>query len=343
MDYQPMSTKFELPKSPASTLHNDESDDDVEYIGTILPPGGQQTIIDTKWSPNQNVDTMASLLATPPLSPEETHTQHTQMPILTAMLTQNTCPNSNFEVQIPCYLCKRPFHDIKQLRDHLTMHASQLLIHLRQGATHVPNLYPFPPTYATDQGNRNGFVEKAPPQSQEPHQQQQQPQQVKTTQVACDKCGKLYICKASLKLHQRLHHTQHPNENHGRWLAGTSYKCHICRKSYKRECFLQKHIRYKHGPQPCTNPLDEAVQTTPSVSSSERPQRCVWSTKMFNAVAAANYNPATETASKYLPPDTSAASETQNPTMKPLTKRKYPLRSPHFNPNLWIDNDAYIE
>ncbi|TDG47051.1 hypothetical protein AWZ03_006488 [Drosophila navojoa] len=339
MDYQPLNTKFELPKSPASTLHNDESDDDVEYIGTILPPGRQQKIIDTKWSPNQNADTMASLLATPPLSPEEPDTQQTYMPILTAMLSQNACPNSEFLVQIPCYLCNRPFNDINQLRDHLTMHASQLLIHLRQGATDVPNLYPLPPTVAPEPSNRNEFVEVAQPPSQE----EPQPQQVKTTQFACDKCDKVYICKASLKLHQRLHHTQYPMHNNGRWWTGTSYKCHICRKSYKRECFLQKHIHYKHGPQHCTNPLDEAVETTPSVSSSEKPQRCVWSTKMFNAVAAANYNPATETASKYLPPDTSSASETQNPTTKPLTKRKYPLRSPHFNPNLWIDNDAFIE
>lgn len=333
MDYKPLNMKFELPKSPASTLHNDGSDDnddngDVEYMGTIVSPAGEQTLIGTNQnrSPNPNLATMPSLLVTPPLSP--LGAQQSSMPFLTAMLSQNNSANltQGYVVHIPCYLCKRPFSDIELLREHLTMHARQLNIHLRPGATDAPNLYTFPPTATIEPNNFNKSVQK----------ETQQQQRVETAQVSCEDCGKHYSSKASLRAHQRQHRL--PTENNKRCWSKRQYRCHICRKSYKRESFLHKHRLYKHSQQQYTH---AEADPAAAEASAEQKQRCVWTTKVFNAVAAANYSPATETASKYLPP-TPAASEPLNPSGRTVPKQKYALRSPYFNPNLWVDYDAYI-
>ncbi|EDW61870.1 zinc finger protein rotund [Drosophila virilis] len=333
MDHELLNTKFDLPKSPAPTLHNDDSDDvddnDVEFVGTIAPPAGEW-----HWHPNQNLGTAPPLLVTPPLSPLGMGMQQPNMPLLTAILAQNNgaYPPQGYIVHIPCFLCQQPFNDIDRLREHLTMHAAQLNFHVRPPALDAPNACRLPPPAGIEVNARLARNTSDPPT-----------QGKARTEIHCDYCPKVLRSTMSLQAHLRQH--RQPHEAQNKWWTRKQLRCPICKKSYKRDSFLLKHMAYKHGEQ-----LDQTRTECPPcpprpapVAEREPPKRCVYSTNLLNAVAAANYSPATESAAKYVPPSDSAHSARQlDPSLKAPPKQKYALRSPYFNPNLWVDHDAYI-
>lgn len=51
-------------------------------------------------------------------------------------------------------------------------------------------------------------------------------------QFICDICGRSYIQKGLLKIHQLAVHSDGPN-----------FTCNVCNKSYKRKCTLRKHMK----------------------------------------------------------------------------------------------------
>ncbi|XP_064552042.1 zinc finger protein 384-like [Drosophila montana] len=340
MDHELPSTKFELPKSPAPTLHNDDSDDDdVEFVGTIAPPTGEW-----KWHPNQNFATAPPLLVTPPLSPLGMGVQQPNMPLLTAMLAPNNSayPPQGYIVHIPCFLCKQPFNDIDRLREHLIMHAAQLNYHGRLAAVDAPNACPLPPPAGIEVNGGHSRLTKDMTINADPPAQGKE-----RTEMHCDHCSKVFRSTMSLQAHMKQHRL--PYEANNKWWSRKQLRCPICQKGYKRDSFLLKHMAYKHveqleqsRPECPPRPLRPApAPAAAPAAERDQPKRCVYSTNLLNAVAAANYSPATESAAKYVPP-TDTAQRQLDPCLKPPPKQKYALRSPYFNPNLWVDYDAYI-
>ncbi|EDW02574.1 uncharacterized protein LOC6560789 [Drosophila grimshawi] len=119
-----------VPKSPTSTLCEDESDDgnNAKFLGPIHLPtpftGGHP------FNGNANVSTSPLLLATPPLSPLDMSVQNPNMPMASAMLPSNYSslyPPTGYIRIIPCFVCSQLFTDIVPLSKHLQMHATQIM------------------------------------------------------------------------------------------------------------------------------------------------------------------------------------------------------------------------
>ncbi|KAH8372382.1 hypothetical protein KR093_011268 [Drosophila rubida] len=370
-----MSSKFELPNSPDSTQNEETSDDDVEFIGIFLneAQGAQTNIVKI----SSNLETMATVLATPPLSPQDNNNlQPKDMPSLTAMLSHNY---AGYIVHIPCFLCQQPFSDIERLREHLTMHAKQLnipIINDRPPAQPIlpTELYCGPPLRSTSLQHAVSLAAATPA----PPVNATIPE---ATHLTCKVCGRVLKSALGLTLHERSHN----NPQRKKWVA-KAFKCHLCKKSYRRHTNLLKHMTFRHGIRPInevlpsllSSALDPASATisnlasapaavsgsvtnvaaaaeppavlptvprpiqpkTPPMDDEQKPsKKIIWSTKLLNAVAAANYSPAMESASKYIAPTEETA---QQSAFKPKPKQKYALRSPFCNPNLWVDYDNHI-
>ncbi|KAH8401525.1 hypothetical protein KR009_006200 [Drosophila setifemur] len=206
----------------------------------------------------------------------------------------------------------------------------------------------------------------------------------------CAWCGKRLSSNQALKYHtNRFHLSHHPPDRIGRDVQ-KQYKCSACKRRYKRRTFLLMHLKFKHGvtgtlpvattstspekPPPPEEPPSPECSVSPGYTSASTKEmdgrREVWCTRIYNAVAAANYQPSREPAAKYVSPPrqpqehaTSAELELAL-EVKPKPKRKYPLRSPFFNPyveplslisaaaesqfvcslfsDLWLNYDAYL-
>ncbi|XP_020814513.1 LOW QUALITY PROTEIN: bromodomain-containing protein 4 [Drosophila serrata] len=180
-----------------------------------------------------------------------------------------------------------------------------------------------------------------------------------TGRFQCNWCGKGLSSRQSVRYHQsRFHFMENPPTYTVSKKVQKHFKCTTCKKRYKRRTFLLMHMKIKHGicesetaevvtlPPPATveSPVMEgslSPERPLSAASSEGTRREVWSTKVFNAVAAANYSPATEPAAKYVNPPRQQ-SELPESGFAAKPKRVYPMRSPFFNPDLWLDCDAYF-
>lgn len=148
----------------------------------------------------------------------------------------------------------------------------------------------------------------------------------------CDTCHKMLISNTSLLLHQKIHHKSLQAVAPVKQVAPAMkqlnnrvrkpFRCNICKKGYRRDVNLSKHILLRHGILPIRSRQENPEEPMPDESQ----KRIVWSTNLWNAVAAADYNPATEKVDRYLPPDVGGASHN-----KPA-KQKYALRSPYCNP-----------
>ncbi|KAH8252732.1 hypothetical protein KR032_001499 [Drosophila birchii] len=173
----------------------------------------------------------------------------------------------------------------------------------------------------------------------------------------CEWCGKRLSSRQSVRYHQsRFHFMEDPPTYKVSKKTQKHFKCTTCKKRYKRRTFLLMHMKIKHGifgseaadttvpPAIVESPVEEEAPLSPerpsSQSSSEGTRREVWSTKLFNAVAAAGYSPATEPAAKYVNQPRQQSELESEYVVKP--KRVYPMRSPFFNPDLWLDHDAYF-
>ncbi|KAL7735937.1 hypothetical protein ACLKA6_002377 [Drosophila palustris] len=401
--------KFELPKSPASTLDEecdnaDDSDNDVEFVGVFANKqatseqanlnnyaSNQQTFGHANSNGNcnitSNVGQMPLLLATPPQSPHEkqdTSLPSLDMPILNALMSNNNLagyPPTGYVMHIPCFLCKQPFNDILSLRDHLARHATQInktaggpppppppipvnsnhpdplpalaavsrlefanMPRIINGNTRFPGIIapvPFIPQFPTNMPtaiNMNTtYSAPAPVPATLPA-----PAPASKHKYICKLCGKVLRSEVCLDIHERMHKIT--PEQRKKWNT-RAFKCNLCRKSYRLEYNLVKHMHVRHKPlatapaAPISQPELPSQPTPPSSGDGQiikKPcKKAVWSTKLMNAVAAANYSPASESASKYKSPV-----EEVNPQSMP--KQKYALRSPFCNPNLWVDYDNHV-
>ncbi|XP_062128343.1 sal-like protein 3 [Drosophila sulfurigaster albostrigata] len=385
MEGKSFKTMFGLPTSPESSedYNTDTSDDDVEFVGTYL----MEAMTDQGNVPNitSNLGKMATVLTTPPMSPQDIHNlQPKDMPSLTAMLSNNYSGHTptGYIVHIPCFLCKEPFNNINSLKEHLTMHAKQLngtLINNPRPTTQsmLPtDLFSGAPliSTSTEHAIPLGAPTPIPPTSVT------MPATEPTETLTCEICGRVLRSMLGLTLHVRSHY----NPDRQKYVA-KPFKCHMCRKSYRRQSNLQKHMTCRHGirpitealpplPRPTADPVptlasDAASAAIPTAAATAAPtaaaespavrqtvprpiqpppddelnikpsKTIIWSTKLLNAVAAANYSPAVESASKYIAP----TEESSQPSIfRPPPKQKYALRSPFCNPNLWADYDNHI-
>ncbi|XP_068147163.1 zinc finger protein 692-like [Drosophila tropicalis] len=320
-----MSYTFELPKTPASTIdgHGYDSDDDDVQITAIygsLKPTYIDIVAPTTVEPMQ-LPVMG--IATPPQSPPypvgmPPHAAHESMPLLSELLS-----NSNIEapqgyiISVPCYLCKQPFNDIERLKEHLSIHADIINQTALAEAT----------------------VSRETPQNR----------QSAGTNIlySCEFCGKIVNSKCKLSYHRRYYHREAVIQKRAQLQQAKEAnrppditKCHLCRKQYKRLTFLKLHLKRKHGvdqesPAPPTSSESSlSSNSTESITSTELAGRQVWSTNLLNSLAAAQYNPANETAQKYMSSSEAEPRQQHKPIFEP--EPKYPLRSPFFNPNLWI-------
>lgn len=203
----------------------------------------------------------------------------------------------------------------------------------------------------------------APPAATDP--QPTETESVNPTCIRCNICHKMLISKTNLLLHQKIHHNSLQVATEMKQVAPPinqlappinqlnngirkPFRCTICKKGYRRDANLSKHILLRHGILPMKSRQENPEDPMPD----EGQKRIVWSTNLLNAVAAADYNPATEKVEKYLPPDVRGSAR----------KQKYALRSPYCNPyvvqhksmelfgsnvflyfsNLWIDYDDHV-
>ncbi|EDV58194.1 uncharacterized protein LOC6543094 [Drosophila erecta] len=173
-------------------------------------------------------------------------------------------------------------------------------------------------------------------------------------QFVCAWCGKKLSTRQSLRYHEsHFHGEAEPAANRIEKDMSKQHKCSTCKKRYKRRTFLLMHMKVKHGiiclgrtaadpesPISVDSPASPEAPVPPKSSADETPKKEIWSTRIFNAVAAARYQPASERADKYL-----VAPRQQTEQLESghtiTSKRTYPLRSPFFNPDLWLDCDAY--
>ncbi|XP_034477579.1 uncharacterized protein LOC117784081 [Drosophila innubila] len=197
-----------------------------------------------------------------------------------------------------------------------------------------------------------------------------------STKFTCELCGKVLRTEVCRIIHQRMHNM---SPELRKKCTTKVFRCPYCKRSYRLEYNLMKHMLVRHGPHPTpptvaatpTSQPELPTQPTPPSSADgeintpinkvwsskfQKPlpsladgdikkptsKRKVWSTKLLNAVAAANYNPANEAASKYKSPTEEVHQSSVNPLMLSKPKQKYALRSPFCNPNLWVDYDNHI-
>ncbi|EDV37672.1 uncharacterized protein Dana_GF11296, isoform B [Drosophila ananassae] len=170
-------------------------------------------------------------------------------------------------------------------------------------------------------------------------------------QFGCELCGKKLSSRQALKYHSRVFHQIEdlPSDRIGRNVQKL-YKCTVCKRRYKRQSFLKLHLKYSHGiitpPKEAAEPESSTVdcEAPPAAEKSASPpahepgRKEIWSTRLYNAVAAAQYQPASEPAAKYLSaPRQHPARTDSGDTSATQPKRIYPMRSPFFNPDLWLD------
>ncbi|KAH8283488.1 hypothetical protein KR018_004141 [Drosophila ironensis] len=176
----------------------------------------------------------------------------------------------------------------------------------------------------------------------------------------CDYCGKGLSSRQALKYHTTRFHREEPlvPDVIGKGVQ-KQYKCSVCRRRYKRHTFLLMHMKFKHGLTPtakeAASPTTYADPDGPECPTDklEGGHREIWSTRLYNAVASANYSPASESMDKYLSDPRQPSPENEARTgsgslegsgslfvTKP--KKTYPMRSPYFNPDLWLDCDSYL-
>ncbi|KAH8345587.1 hypothetical protein KR084_011559 [Drosophila pseudotakahashii] len=174
-------------------------------------------------------------------------------------------------------------------------------------------------------------------------------------QFECDWCGKRLSSRQSLRYHESHFHAEEEPPANGMGKDGQKqHKCATCKKRYKRRTFLQMHMKVKHGivctgkfvPYPLSPTAADAPapreteEASPTSPPAEESRKEIWSTRIYNAVAAAKYQPASERAEKYL-----NAPRQQTDLMESgfatTPKRTYPLRSPFFNPYVQITLITY--
>ncbi|XP_016968447.1 uncharacterized protein LOC108036676 [Drosophila biarmipes] len=177
-------------------------------------------------------------------------------------------------------------------------------------------------------------------------------------QFECEWCGKRLSSRQSLRYHENHFHAEEELPESEMAKEGQKqHRCATCKKRYKRHTFLLMHMKVKHGiiqspkrvPEPDSPTAVAPAPAPPEVaglestkpSPVERAKKEIWSTRIYNAVAAAKYKPASERADKYLcaPRRQPELLEAGFATPK---KQTYPLRSPFFNPDLWLDCDACL-
>lgn len=146
----------------------------------------------------------------------------------------------------------------------------------------------------------------------------------------CETCHKQFNSKISLILHEKTHHKDssppvEPITSMSNKRIRKPYKCSICKKGYKRERNLNKHILILHGVAAMQLNQEQLAKSIPD-DDSER--RKAWSTNLLNAIAAADYSPTTERPDKYLPPTVSGS----NSFLNHPPRQKYLPRSPYCNP-----------
>ncbi|KAH8416168.1 hypothetical protein KR222_009730, partial [Zaprionus bogoriensis] len=332
--------KFELPKSPASIVNDEEraeSDaehDDVDYVASYV--ADQSQTMHSSFVPHltTNLVPIPLLLATPPQSPCDAQ-QQSEMPTLRALLSSNKNNNNNKSgsnaignlspeqpVQVNCFVCQQPFTDYDALRQHLTLHAAQLNMHLSNPDTPVAATCPLPPpSYTLQMPLPNYTLDTPSPPLPEPAAAPKST--ADCIRFQCEVCNMVLCSEHALHAHQRSHlEAQQVSEQPRRKFTLKVFRCDICKRGYKRELNLRKHMRIRHG----VKAHDVAPRMPPRLVAKPRPtegqKRMVWSTNLLNAVAAANYNPAKETSAKYLPPTERGNGQRQ----------KYALRSPYCNP-----------
>ncbi|XP_052842777.1 zinc finger protein 219 isoform X2 [Drosophila gunungcola] len=169
-------------------------------------------------------------------------------------------------------------------------------------------------------------------------------------QFECEFCGKRLSSRQSVKYHESHFHSEEelPAERMGKNVQ-KQHRCSTCKKRYKRRTFLLMHMKVKHGiinvPAPGSPdvPASPEAEVSPEAETlpAEEPGRSVWSTRICNALATAKYEPARERADKYVNAPRQQSDQLESGfATKP--KRTYPMRSPFFNPDLWLDCDAYF-
>ncbi|XP_017066487.1 bromodomain-containing protein 4A [Drosophila eugracilis] len=182
------------------------------------------------------------------------------------------------------------------------------------------------------------------------------PKPVTRGQFECDWCGKRLSSRQALRYHESHFHAEEQVvlKRNGKDTQ-KQHKCPTCKKRYKRRTFLLMHMKVKHGivcpsksvPDPESpndadvSPLSPEVSVSPKSLPDKESRKEIWSTRIYNAVAAAKYRPASEKADKYM--NTPRQQKEQMVSgFATTTKRTYPLRSPFFNPDLWLDCNDYL-